>query len=211
MDIVLGILAVAAGLALCFSGLRVFFVILPIAGFVVGFFAGAGVTSWLFGDGFLSTALGIVIGLVLGLIFSALSYLYWYIGVILAAGGTGAVLGAGLFAAFGVSSGWLLFIFGLIGAILFAFAAIALAYPVYLVIFATALQGAVLVIGGVLLVFNRVDRHELIAQQAWERINDNWFLWIVWIVVAAVGIGSQLQATRDQVLPANKWEKAQPA
>ncbi len=45
VDILLGILAALVGVALCVMGLRMFFVILPIAGFVSGFFAGAAFTS----------------------------------------------------------------------------------------------------------------------------------------------------------------------
>ncbi|HYI25634.1 MAG TPA: DUF4203 domain-containing protein [Thermomicrobiales bacterium] len=210
MDILLGILVLLIGAALCLIGLRMFFVILPIAGLVAGFFAGAAFVSWLFGDGFLSTALGIVVGLVFAVIFALLSYLYWYIGVIISAAAAGGVIGSGIFAAFGVDSEWILWTFGIIGAVLFAFAAMVLNYPTYLVIFATSIMGAILVLGGFFLMFNQVDSDELIAQQSWEKINDNWWLWLVWIVIVAVGIAAQVASMAAVRLPEDKWVKAEP-
>jgi hypothetical protein len=209
VDILLGILAAVIGVALCLLGLRVFFVILPIAGFVAGFFAGAALTSWLFGDGFLSTALGIVIGLVLAVVFALLSYLYWYIGVIIAAAASGAVLGAGLFAAFGVDTEWVLWTVGLVGAVVFAIAAMLVNFPTFIVIFATALEGAILILGGIFLIFGQIERDELISQQSWEKINDNWWLWLIWVVIAGVGIAAQLASVASVRLPEDKWSKAE--
>ncbi len=209
MDFLLGILTVLIGAALCLIGLRMFFVVLPIAGLVSGFFAGTAFVSWIFGDGFLSTALGIVVGIVFALIFALLSYLYWYIGVIISAAAAGGVIGAGIFAAFGVDTEWILWTFGLLGAILFAFAAVVVNYPTYLVVFVTSLLGSILVLGGFFLIFNQVDSEELIAQQSWEKINDNWWLWIVWIVIAAVGIAAQIASIASVRLPEDKWTKAE--
>lgn len=208
MDIVLGILALIAGIAVCLMGLRLFFFMLPILGFVAGFLGGAALVTALLGDRFLATVLGIIVGLVLGLIFSAVSWLYWYIGVVLAAGSAGGALGAVLFAAFGVDNGWVLFFVAVIVGALFILAAMVSAYPIYLVAITTALQGAALAIGGLLLVIDRIDRDEFASNAVWQRINDNWILWILWIVGAFIGLAAQLQFASAVTLPNDRWTKA---
>ena len=132
MDILIGILAVIVGAALVVAGLRYFFLLLPIWGFVAGFFVGAALITAVFGDGFLSTTLGIVVGLVFGVLFALISYFYWYFTVILAAAAAGSVLGASIFGAIGIDSSWLIFIIGLAFGVLFAIGAMFLNLPVYL-------------------------------------------------------------------------------
>lgn len=207
MDIVFGLLAVAIGAAVCLAGLRLWFWLLPVWGFVVGFLGGAALITWLFGDGFLSTALGIVVGLVAGVVGALISYLWWYIGAILAAGSAGSMLGSTLFAAFGIDSSVALFIIGLIFAVVFVVGALILSLPIYIVVVNTALAGATVVIAGFLLLFDRVDRSEIGTVAAWERIGDSWLLWLLWAVIAAVGIGAQLSTIRQVVLPEERWTR----
>jgi hypothetical protein len=208
VDILIGLLAVIIGVAFCLAGLRYFFILLPIWGFVAGFIAGAALISAVFGDGFMATTLGLVIGFVFGLLFALVSYLFWYVAVVLAAGYTGFVLGTALLASFGADSEWVLFIIGFAVGALFALATIVLRLPVYLVVVNTALSGAAVAIGGVLLLFNQFDREEIGTGVLWQQIEDNWFLWIVWIVVAAIGIGAQLRMMQEALtLPEERWTK----
>ncbi|MCA9832349.1 MAG: DUF4203 domain-containing protein [Thermomicrobiales bacterium] len=211
MDIFLGIIMVALGLVVATSGLRVFFFMLPIVAFVSGFFAGATLITGWFGDGFLSTATGWIVGFGLGLVFAVISYLWWYVGAILAAGASGALLASGLFAAFGVSSGVVLVSFAIVGSILFMFAAIALNLPIYIVLVNTAIIGAYMVIAGLLLVFNRVDTDEMGYGAAVSAVQDSWFWWLVLVAVAGVGIVSQLQMINTIRLPEEKWTKVEAA
>jgi hypothetical protein len=104
-----------------------------------------------------------------------------------------------------------LFIVGLIFAVVFALAALALALPIYVVVINTAIGGAVVIIAGVLLVFDRLDRGEIGTLAAWTRIHDNWILWILWVVLAAAGIAAQLSAIRQVTLPEERWVRAQPS
>lgn len=208
MDILIGILALIVGAAVCLAGLRLFFLLLPVWGFVVGFLGGAALVTALAGDGFLSTALGIIVGILLGIVGAVLSYFFWYFGVILAAGSAGSMLGSTLFAAIGVDSTWLLFIIGVIFAAIFIFAAFIIQLPVYLVIIDTAFAGAMIVVGGLLLLFNRIDRADIGTAAAWHQIHDHWPLWILWAVIAAIGIGAQLTAVERAILPAERWVRA---
>lgn len=211
MDILFGLLAVAIGVAVCFAGLRLWFWLLPVWGFVIGFLGGAALVTWLAGDGFLSTTLGIIVGIVVGIGASLISYLWWYIGAIIAAGSAGSLLGSTLFAAIGIDSSVVLFIVGLIFAIVFALGALMLALPIYVVVINTAIGGAVVIIAGVLLIFDRIDRGEIGTLAAWTRIHDNWILWLLWVVLAGAGIAAQLSLIRRVVLPTERWTRVEPA
>lgn len=210
MDILIGILLGIVGLTVAFSGLRVFFAMLPLVAFISGFFAGATlITNWL-GDGFLSTATGWIVGLVLGVLFSIVSYLWWYAGALLAAGSSGALLLTGIFSLFGVDSGWVLTIVAIIGSIAFIFLALALNLPIYVVLVNTAILGAHGVVAGLLLLFNQVDASELNWGVARAIVLENWFWWIVMVVVAVLGMASQLQLVNQVRLPEERWSKVEP-
>lgn len=208
MDVLVGLIALAAGVAVCFAGLRVFKELLPIWGFIIGFLFGAALVSAIFGDGFLATTLGFIVGIVFGGGFAAIAFLWWYVGVLLAAGGAGSVFGISLFATFGVSSDWLLFLIGLITGVLFVFGALLFQFPIYMVVVSTAISGAAIAIGGVLLIFDRIDRQQIGSGIVWRRIDEHWFLWIVWAVVAAIGLGAQLQTARQVMVPEERWTRA---
>lgn len=211
MDILIGIFIGIIGLTLAFSGLRVFFAMLPIIGFVTGFFAGATlITGWL-GDGFLSTVTGWVVGLILGVAFSLVAYLWWYAGALLAAGSSGALLLSGIFSLFGVNNGVILMVLAIVGAVLFIFLALVLNLPVYVVLWNTAIVGAHMVIAGLLLVFNQKDLEEFDWGVARAIAHENWFWWILTVVIAVAGIFSQMQIINRIALPQNRWTRADPA
>lgn len=207
MDVLIGIAGIIVGVGVALSGLRYFILLLPIWAFVGGFLTGAALVTAIFGDGFLSTGLGLIVGFAAGILFMGISYLYWYFAVLIAAGGAGSILTASLFSSFGVNSSWLLFILGLAGGALFIAGAIIVNYPVLLVIVNTAIGGSAIAIGGFLLVFNRMDRDEIGTGALWHRINDHWVLWLVWAIGAAIGIGAQLSARQSVPVPDERWAR----
>lgn len=205
MTFLTGLAAIVLGVLVAVAGLPLFFILLPIWGFLVGFFVGAGMITALFGDGFLATTLGIGTGLLFGVVFALLSYLYWYVGVLLSAGAAGFMLGAALLGSLGVSTDWLIFTFGLLFAVGFVVVAFAINYPVYLLIVVTAMAGSSIALGGALVLFGFVDPTTLGMGEAWRMIGDNWFLWMIWLVGSVVGIGAQLASVSRIVLPDDKW------
>ncbi len=205
MDILIGIFLVVFGITIAFIGIQVFFAVLPILGFVAGFFSGAILVESIFGDGLLSTVGGWIVGAVIGVVFALVAWFWWYAGVLISAGSVGALLATTIAEAVGISSGWVLFIFAVIGMALVIMFALAVNLPIYVVIVNTAIAGASMVIGGVMLIFNQLDTEELEEGLAVATAEVSWWWVLAWAVVAAVGIGRQL-ALKDRIaLPSDRW------
>ncbi|MGH2584539.1 MAG: DUF4203 domain-containing protein [Dehalococcoidia bacterium] len=208
-DFLVGVIVLLLGAAVCFFGLRLFFILLPLWGFLVGFFIGAAGVEALFGDGFLGTAAGWIVGFVVGLVFALLSYIFWYVGALLAAASAGALIGSALMSALDVDTSWAVFLVALAGAILFGGIALLLNLPVLFVVVNTALAGAGAAVAGIMLIFDRIDRQDLRLGAAWALIEESWFWLAVWVVVAAVGLAYQLGGWGRTKLPDDRWSRAQ--
>ena len=96
----------------------------------------------------------------------------------------------------------------LLGFIAFFILAFVLALPVYIVLINTALVGSTVVIGGVLLVINKIDRAHLGYGTVVAIVNYSWWWGLVAIVLAIVGIFSQLNTIATIALPEEKWVAA---
>ncbi len=211
MDLLVGIILIVLGGFLALAGLRVFFIALPIMGFIVGMSGGLALMDHLFDNRFLSTTTGIIVGIVLGIVGAAISYIYWYVAIVLGAAFIGASLGAGLMNAFNVNSQFVILVVAVIGAIILGLMTVLLDLPIYWVIVNTAFVGATILIAGAMLALNRVDRVDLGYGTVWAAIDESWFWVIAWVVVAAVGIGAQLSMITQAALPQEKWTKLEPA
>jgi hypothetical protein len=210
MTFLIGILGVIAGVSIAAAGLPAYVVLLPVSGFLVGFFLGAGEMVSLFGGGFLATTLGIFVGLLVGVLFAIASYFFWYAGVLLSAGFFGFVLGAAILGAFGLGPDWLLFVLALALGVVFFIIALVLYYPIFLVIGTTAFAGSAIAIGGVLVLFGQIEPSAIGTGEIWRTIGDNWILWLVWIVGGIVGIGAQLSMLSRVTLPESRWTSVAP-
>lgn len=209
MDILIGLFLIAFGLVIAFMGVQVFFAILPLLGFVAGFYIGAAGVEALLGDSFLSTATGWVVGAVVGLFLAAISWYWWYVGVLLSAGSAGALVATALAEAIGVESQWALLIFAMAGAAAVVFIAFMLNLPVYLIIINTALAGGSILVTGFLLLFNQIEREHLTEGFAYAAARESWLWVMVWALVAAIGIGRQLTIKERIQLPGDRWVHAE--
>ena len=214
-QVIIGILLALIGLGVCFFGLRYWFIMLPIFGAVTGFFVGARVVQEVFGTGFLSTGVSWIVGIIVAFLFVLLSWFVWYAGAIIMAGAVGASLFSGiLHAIFDNPWGIMLFIVALVGAIIFAAIALFLNLPIYIVIVNSALGGAALAVAGVLVLLGTVTITELstgaaVALADEVRFQGAGILWyIVWIVLAILGMLFQVQSISSVTLPEEKWVPA---
>jgi len=122
--LLVGIIAIALGAAIMLLGYRLALILLPIWGFFAGFLLGAQLLQEFFGDGFLATTASWVVGVVLGLLFAVLSYLFWYVAVVILFASIGYWLGYGFMELLGFQEGGILAVgVGLLVGAVFAVAA----------------------------------------------------------------------------------------
>jgi hypothetical protein len=183
-------------------------ILLPIYGFFFGLSFGAHSVQALFGDGFLSTTTSWVVGFFVGLLFALLSYLFWAFAVALMAGSLGYALVAGFFGLFDADLTVLVWIVGVAVGIVFAIAALALNLQKAIVIVATSLLGAWSIIGTFLFLFTSATP-EMIADDGVKIVLEDHPLWfIIFAVVAALGMAFQFQANRNYEIRAyNRWRE----
>lgn len=195
--ILLGLVALVIGAAFTFYGFRFFLILLPLWGFVIGFAAGAQLLALLFGEGFLATISGWVVGFVFGIGFALISYLWYWAAIVLLAGGVGYEIGLGLMALVNIT-GWLAVAIGLILAVVFVVGAIALHVPRLMIVVFTAIGGAAILTGGVLMTIGTIQPGQLNSGIVGAIIYTNWLWGLVFLVLAVAGAYYQLKM---QVLP----------
>jgi hypothetical protein len=196
--LLLGLLALAIGGAFAFWGFRVFLILLPIWGFFVGFLLGANAMAALFPDsGFLLEVSGWVVGFVLGLVFAVLSYLYYWVAVIILGGALGYQLTIGLLQWIGFSGdGLIAFVLALIVGAVFAVGFFVLRMPAVLVIVATAIAGAGAMVAGVAIGLGFVS-HDKLDGGIFGAYQGHEFGWIGIIAAIALAFAGAIYQTRS--------------
>jgi hypothetical protein len=217
MEILVGIILALVGLAVCFFGLRFWFILLPVFGAVTGFIVGARLMQDLFGTGFLSTATSWIVGIVVAVVFALLSWYVWYAGAIILAGAVGASLFTGILHAI-INQPWGLvtFIVALIGAVIFAVGALMLNLPIYIVVVNSAIGGASLAIAGLLTMLGTITTVELANGATFAVVDEtshglSWLWVLAWIVLVIAGIYYQLRSVDEVRLPEERWVPARAA
>ena len=194
------LVALFFGWALAFAGYKLFLVLLPIWGFVFGFVLGGQTVTAIFGDAFLATITGWVIGFILAVIFAALSYLFYFIAVGLIAGSLGYMAAISLLSAIGIEFGFIAWIIGLIAAVALIIATYALNIQKWVIIIATAVLGAGVVIWTMLLMFYPAT--EVMTSPVKTALDNNIWLLILFVIVAVAGLAAQVRNTRNMEISA---------
>jgi hypothetical protein len=196
------LIALVLGLVVCFGGYRLFLVLLPVWGFFFGFFLGAQTLQAIFGGGFLATVTGWVVGFVVGAIFGLLAYFFYIVGVAILAGSLGYALGAGFMNLIGIDAGILVWVVGIVVAIVVAGVTIFFNLQKYVIILATAIGGAGLTFGTLLLGAAGLSLAKLVENPLRRMLEGSPLLIILFIVMAVAGIVVQLRANRDYEIEA---------
>jgi hypothetical protein len=207
-NIIAGALLLFLGGLIAFGGYRLFLVLLPIYGFFFGLSFGAHSVQALFGDGFLATTTSWVIGFFVGLLFGLLSYLFWIFAVALVAGSLGYGLVAAFFGLFDANLDVLVWIIGIAVGLVFAIGAVVLNLQKAVVIVATALVGAAGIVGTFLLLFTSSSAEVFAEDWAQELIDDHPLYFLIFAVVAAMGIVFQFMANRNyEIERYDRWSE----
>jgi hypothetical protein len=191
-----GLLTLFLGYVLAFAGYRFFAVLLPIFGFLFGFGFGAQMIQALFGGGFLSTLTSWVVGLFFAVAFAAFSYLFYLVAVAIIAYAAGYALGVGVLQALGLDFGFLVWVVGVVLGLAVAGAALALNVQKYVVIAATALLGAGLVVGTFLFLFGGLPPAETVANPVRAALQGSPLWLLAFLLVAVLGAVAQFRTTR---------------
>jgi hypothetical protein len=194
--VVVSLLLILMGLALCFAGYRLFVILLPIWGFFAGFQFGATIFTNLFGQGFLSTVISWVVGLLVAITAAVLAYLFYAAAVVLLAGLIGYELGVGIMAAFGVQEGFLTFLVGLLVGVALVALALYLHLPKLLILILTAFAGAGTLLAGIFVALGRVPLDALRYGEVGAILRDNWFWGLLFLAIAAIGFYFQWRTTQ---------------
>ena len=155
-DMVFGIVVALIGLFFCFHGRPLVRVALALWGALIGFSLAASITSMVTGQPLLAGTFAWVIAGVAAVLFAGLAYVFYSLGVLIAAGSVGAALGATVAALMGLS-GWLDTAAPYLGAALLVVIALAVNLADLLVVLVSAVGGAAAFVQGVAMMLQRFD------------------------------------------------------
>jgi hypothetical protein len=191
----------AVGAVFCFGGCRWFRVLLPILGFVTGFFIGAGILLPVYGQSVLAVIVIAAAGVIVGLLVAAIAYLFFSWAIILLGAALGYLFGSGFAASAGYESSLISLLAGVLAAVISGIVAIRLNLPKYAIIVLTAVLGSGAIVAGVLLLKGEISpgslQPALLQDAILLRIMDRSGTWgIVFLLLAALGVAVQLKNSR---------------
>jgi hypothetical protein len=203
-----GTLALFFGTVLLLAGYRFFLFLLPILGFFFGFALGAQTVQALFGTGFLSTVTSWIVGFGAAVIFAVLSYLFYFMAVGLVGGMLGYALGVGLLEAIGLEFGFIVWLVGIVAAIVVGAGVLFLNVQKWVIIAATAVLGAGVITLTFLLLFGGPTA-QILQNPVRAALQSSPLLAISFIVLAVLGAAAQFQTTQGfEVESYNRFAEA---
>lgn len=199
-NLLIGLIALALGLLLCFRGAIMARILLAIWGALAGFWFGAAIAAGLTGEPFLGDAWGWIMAIATAVILALLAYWFYVLAVVIWLGSLGFGLGVALANALGAADTTVSTIVGLVVAVLLVVLALALRLPAALLVVLTALTGASLTLGGVLILLGEAPAGPELEQIAWP---DQWWWTVVYVVLVVLGILAQ--ARRPEIRRARSY------
>ncbi len=207
MEIFIAVSLIIVGLTVGFLGLKLFKVLLPLAGLLVGAIVGFTGIQGIFGTGVTSTTIAVLVAIVFGLVLALLSYAFFDIALVILVG-----LGmSSLFTVIGIalglsSNGLVISLLSISGFIIgMHFALLSPLLSVNLVTLATAFAGMGFLLAGIFLLGSSVSLEELgsngVITTVANRV-DNSFWWVfVWIAGVIIMRITQLNRFFEGVFP----------
>lgn len=201
-ELLFALIAGGLGAVLLFAGYRFGRVIIPLWGLFAGFALGASAASDALGDKFIGTTVGIMVGLVLGLVFAVFAYFFYSLAVVLLGATIGYWIGSGFVGMLGFNKGFLAAVIGIALGAVFGIAALVLNAPKYFLIAITSIGGAVAIIGGVLVLLNKIELDAFDYNTAAQTINNSAFWLAITLALFVVGLIFQVKSNPNYTLEA---------
>lgn len=206
-DVVLALLAIAIGSLFCFRGYLTMRVVIPIWGAFTGFALGAGLVAGATGDGLLADFGAWAAGVGLALVFGLLAYAYYEISIVIGMAAIGFALGSTVMIGLNVEWTWLVVLVGVLVATLLAVVAVVGSLPMLLLTVLSALAGSSAIVGGVMLLAGAFDGDDLTSAAVVDRIDESLAWWLLYLVLAVVGVASQMRTLESmQATLREQWE-----
>jgi hypothetical protein len=203
---VAAVVALFFGAVLAFAGYRFFLILLPVFGFGFGFVLGAQTVQAIFLDGFLATLTGWVVGFAVAAVFAVLSYLFYVAGVAVLGGVLGYALATGLLMGLGLDFGLLVWLVGLLAALVVGAGVVLLNVQKWVVVVATSLLGAGVIVGTLLYLFGGLPPAAVAQNPVRVALQGSPFWLLLYLAIAVLGGLAQIAATRRwEVTPYNRW------
>lgn len=190
------LLALFLGALILFGGYRLFLILLPIWGFFFGFGLGAHTVTLLFGDQFFATVTGWVVGFFVGLLFGLLAYLFYAVAIAIIAGSLGYTIGVGLMNLIGLDGGILVWLVGIIVAVVVIFVTFRWNLQKYVIIVATSVGGTLVIVGTFMFGLGGLQVAQLGQNPIQYAFQDSPFWALFAIVLVILGIVVQIGTTR---------------
>lgn len=206
-DLVMGLVAVVLGVLFCFGGYWALRSVISLWGGLAGFGLGAGLVATFTGDALLAGAAAWVVAILLGLVFAALAYAYYSVAVILSMGSAGFALGGALATTLGLTWGWLATLIGLAAGVVVALIAVAMNLPMILLMFVSALAGAMITVAGVMLMVGVIGSTHLAS--AASVLQSQWWWYALYLALLVAGLIVQSRSVNARRRVDGAW--SQPA
>lgn len=187
-DALVGLAAIAIGLAFCLRGYVAMRVVIPLWAFFGGFMFGAGLGAGAGDEGFLRSAAAWLVGLAIGLVFAAIAYLFFEVSIVLAMGTVGFALGTAALTALDVTWSWVVVLGGIAAGVLLAVLAIAADLPAIVLIVLTAFGGASVAVFGLMLLVGAVQTGDLDSGATTRNADDDWWWYAMYVALAVTGL-----------------------
>ncbi len=194
------LIALLLGAVVLFGGYRLFLILLPIWGFFFGFGLGAHTVTLLFGDAFFATITGWVVGFFVGLLFGLLAYLFYAIAVAIIAGSLGYAIGVGLMNLIGLDGGFLVWLVGIVLAVVVIFVTFKWNLQKYVIIAATAVGGALVIVATFMFGLAGLQVVQLAENPVRYAFADSPWWALFALVLVVIGIVVQIGTTRTYVV-----------
>jgi hypothetical protein len=191
--VIVGLITLVFGGFMTFAGQRLFRILLPIWGFIFGFWISEAIVAAVLGSSTLSVIIGWLVGLAGGLVLAALAYFLFKFGVVMLAATFGFWLVSIILEAVGVDSAIAVPLLSLVGAVAFGLLAWFGSLERYIVIIATALIGATIMVIGLLFATGQLPVEAFRAGLSPLSLSLEYStLWIaLWLILAIAGALTQ--------------------
>lgn len=200
MTIFMALCSALIGLGLVFGGYQLARVVIPLMGFFAGLSLGGAIIADTAGSSFLGTTMGLVVGVAAGIALAIFAYLFYYAAIVVLTAGMGYLAGSGLLLWLGFSPGLISALAGITVGAVMGIVAVMTDVPKVLLIILTTIAGAVLTVGGLMLLFHVVPV-EVYSYTTARFAISNSFLWsVAAILLAGFGAAAQSMMTRDFTL-----------